>query len=59
MLPQGEVPELFKTLAVNKVRGLGGKLGEMVCETLKIQFMADLLPFTERELQSKFDEKNG
>lgn len=44
---------------MNKIKGLGGKLGDMVCETLKVKYMGDLLRFSERELQTKFDEKNG
>lgn len=59
VLPLTEIPNLFETLAVNKIRGLGGKFGEIVCETLNVKFMGDLMPFTEKELQLKFDEKNG
>lgn len=59
VLPQREIPKLFQTLPIGKIRGLGAKMGELVCDTLKVKFMGDLLAFSERDLQAKFDEKNG
>lgn len=44
---------------MRKVQGLGGKLGDKVCEDLDIQFMGDLINFTKNDLMSKFNEKNG
>lgn len=49
----------FRTLPVKKVKHLGGKFGYSVCEVLKISNMSELQKFTEKELQAKFDEKNG
>ncbi|XP_047527690.1 DNA polymerase eta isoform X1 [Vanessa atalanta] len=59
VLPKHSVNILYKTLSVKKVKHLGGKFGDYVCEILKIQTMGQLQLFTERELQAKFDEKNG
>ncbi|KAG7306957.1 hypothetical protein JYU34_007081 [Plutella xylostella] len=59
VLPKHSVNILYKTLGVKKVKHLGGKFGDAVCEILRITKMAELQSFTEKELQSKFDEKNG
>ncbi|XP_048479605.1 DNA polymerase eta isoform X2 [Plutella xylostella] len=59
VLPKHSVNILYKTLGVKKVKHLGGKFGDAVCEILRITKMAELQRFTEKELQSKFDEKNG
>lgn len=59
ILPLDEIPKLFKTLEIRKIRGLGAKFGEIVCETFKVKFMGDLLAFSERDLQKKLDDKNG
>lgn len=44
---------------MGKIKGLGGKFGEDICEMLKIKFLGDLKKFSEEELQRKFTEKNG
>lgn len=59
ILPQAGVSELFKTLPIRKVRSLGGKFGCVVTEQLGCKVMADLLTFTESQLQQQFDEKTG
>ncbi|KAL9907126.1 DNA polymerase eta [Glossina fuscipes fuscipes] len=59
ILPLAKIPELFETLTLGKIKGLGGKFGEEVCERLNIRYVAQLIKFTESELQQKFDEKNG
>uniref|UniRef100_A0A1B0A2I9 DNA polymerase eta n=1 Tax=Glossina pallidipes TaxID=7398 RepID=A0A1B0A2I9_GLOPL len=59
ILPLAKIPELFETLILGKIKGLGGKFGEEVCERLNIRYVAQLTKFTESELQQKFDEKNG
>uniref|UniRef100_A0A1A9WSK9 DNA polymerase eta n=1 Tax=Glossina brevipalpis TaxID=37001 RepID=A0A1A9WSK9_9MUSC len=59
ILPLAKIPELFKTLPVGKIKGLGGKFGEEVCERLQISFIGQLINFTEAELQQTFDEKTG
>ncbi|CAG5011558.1 unnamed protein product [Parnassius apollo] len=59
LLPKHCVNVLYQSLSVKKVKHLGGKFGDSVCETLKISKMGELQKFTEKELQTKFDEKNG
>ncbi|XP_038215861.1 DNA polymerase eta [Zerene cesonia] len=59
VLPKHSINLLYKTLSIKKVKHLGGKFGDIVCETLKIKLMAELQKYTEKELQSRFDEKNG
>ncbi|KAH8325280.1 hypothetical protein KR067_001542 [Drosophila pandora] len=59
ILPLGEIPAFFDSLPVGKIKGLGGKFGEVVCETMGIKFLGQLCKFSEAELQRKYDEKNG
>ncbi|KAG6448685.1 DNA polymerase eta [Manduca sexta] len=59
ILPKHSINILYNTLSLKKVKHLGGKFGDIVCDTLKIKTMAELQRFTERELQAKFEEKNG
>lgn len=59
LLPLAEIPKLFETLPVGKIKGLGAKFGEEVCERMGVRYLGQLLKFTEAELQKKFDEKNG
>ncbi|XP_063700810.1 DNA polymerase eta [Culicoides brevitarsis] len=59
LLPVRKVPELYSTLPVGKVKGLGGKFGEQVCETLKVKLMSELRAIPKDTLLQKFDEKNG
>lgn len=59
ILPPAGVMDLYKTLPVRKVRNLGGKFGCVVVEQLGCKVMADLLQFTERQLQQQFHEKMG
>ncbi|CAK1552634.1 unnamed protein product [Leptosia nina] len=59
VVPKHSVNILYKTLPLKKVKHLGGKFGDLVSNTLKIKVMAELQRFTEKELQSKFDDRNG
>ncbi|XP_016959518.2 DNA polymerase eta [Drosophila biarmipes] len=59
ILPLAETAGLFDSLPVGKIKGLGGKFGEVVCETLGVKLLGQVVKFTEAELQRKFDEKNG
>lgn len=58
-LPIKEIPKLLSSLPVNKVIGLGGKFGEMVCEKLNVKFIGDILNYSEADLKRIFDVKNG
>ncbi|KAJ8681774.1 hypothetical protein QAD02_017566 [Eretmocerus hayati] len=59
ILPASSVPELYGSLPVKKVRNLGGKLGDMVIDSLKCNVMADILPYSLQYLQNRFDDKIG
>ncbi|XP_034481905.1 DNA polymerase eta [Drosophila innubila] len=59
ILPLAEIPALFDQLPVGKIKGLGGKFGETVCETLGVKFLGQVLKYSETELHRKLDEKNG
>ncbi|OQR66214.1 DNA polymerase eta-like [Tropilaelaps mercedesae] len=59
VVPHSSVRGLFETVAVNKLRGLGGKLGEQVSETMGIQTMAQLAEIPPARLTSIFGEKTG
>ncbi|XP_059061747.1 DNA polymerase eta isoform X2 [Achroia grisella] len=59
VLPKHSINILYRTLSLKKVKHLGGKFGDTVCEVLKIKTMAELQTYTEKKLQEKFDEKNG
>ncbi|KAI5635479.1 impB/mucB/samB family domain-containing protein [Phthorimaea operculella] len=59
VLPKHTINILYKTLPVKKVKHLGGKFGDTVCEVLNISKMGELQMFTEKHLQARFDEKNG
>ncbi|XP_050087867.1 DNA polymerase eta [Anopheles aquasalis] len=59
ILPIDSIAKLYETLPVKKVKGLGGKLGDQVCELLKIKFMSEMVQFPESLLQQHFDERLG
>ncbi|KAH8372355.1 hypothetical protein KR093_011193 [Drosophila rubida] len=59
ILPLAEIPALFDQLPVGKIKGLGGKFGETVCEALGVKFLGQVLKYSESELHRKLDEKSG
>ncbi|XP_064490401.1 DNA polymerase eta-like isoform X2 [Ornithodoros turicata] len=59
VLTQGAVPSLFATLPVNKVRNLGGKLGEDIKETLQVETLGEVTRFSQESLITTFGEKTG
>lgn len=59
VLPFSQIPHLYATLPVRKVKSLGGKMGDNLVQTLGVSVMADLERFSESELCQKFDHKNG
>ncbi|KAH8307436.1 hypothetical protein KR044_012021 [Drosophila immigrans] len=59
ILPLAEIPALFDQLPVGKIKGMGGKFGETVCETLGVKFLGQVLKYSESELHRKLDEKSG
>lgn len=59
ILPIESITGLFNDLAINKVKTLGGKLGEEVCSKLNAKTMSDILKFSEAELQNHFQPRIG
>lgn len=59
ILPIDSIPTLFNDLAINKVKSMGGKLGEEVCAKLSVKTMSDLVKFSEAELQQHFQARVG
>lgn len=59
ILPLRYIDEMFQELPLRKVKGLGGKFGEELCEQLGIKNMIDLQKFTKEDLQKRYDERNG
>lgn len=47
------------SLPIHKIKGLGAKFGEEVCDKLKIKLMSELSAFTLADLQKYFDDKTG
>ncbi|XP_062587283.1 DNA polymerase eta-like [Saccostrea cucullata] len=59
VLPHSSVQQLFDTLPINKIRNLGGKLGQSVMEQLNIERMGELCQFQLTTLQQNFGDKTG
>ncbi|XP_011497775.1 PREDICTED: DNA polymerase eta [Ceratosolen solmsi marchali] len=59
ILSSSAIPHLFSTLPIKKVRNLGGKLGDIVIDSLQCNVMSDLLHYSLSYLQNHFDEKTG
>lgn len=59
IVPHSSVAGLFETVSINKLRGLGGKLGEQICEAFSIQSMAQLANVSCSKLMAMFGEKTG
>ena len=59
VLPQSCVSELYRTLPITKVRGLGGKLGEGLVEKLQISTMQELANLPIAALAAATDSKTG
>ncbi|XP_040286766.1 DNA polymerase eta [Bufo bufo] len=59
VLSQSGVPGLFSQLPIGKIRHLGGKLGDSIKELLGVEYMGQLMAFSESALQSHFGDKTG
>ncbi len=57
ILPHSSVGQLWAETKINKVRNLGGKLGELVVEKLQCDVMSDLLKYSEKELTRHLGSK--
>ena len=59
VLPDAQIPALYETLAVTKVRGLGGKLGDNIVQSLEVETMAQLAAVPRSTLEAKFEAKTA
>uniref|UniRef100_A0A8C5WRR6 DNA polymerase eta n=1 Tax=Laticauda laticaudata TaxID=8630 RepID=A0A8C5WRR6_LATLA len=59
LVSQGAVPQLFSNMPIGNIRNLGGKLGASITECLGVQYMGELIQFSESQLQTHFGEKTG
>lgn len=59
VVPIDSVAGLFTKLEINKVKSLGGKLGEEICQKLNVKVMGDLLRFSEAQLIAQFQPRVG
>jgi len=57
VLPADQVNQLFQQININKLRGLGGKLGESIMETFNCTTMGDLAKLSLLNMRRHFDEK--
>ena len=59
VLPDAQIPALYEALAVTKVRGLGGKLGDAIVQGLEVETMAQLAAVPRSTLEAKFEAKTA
>ena len=59
ILPQDQVPQLFTSVPIAKLRGLGGKLGLDVSMKLNCEHISDLAKISISDLRKIYDEKTA
>ncbi|KAH0622588.1 hypothetical protein JD844_025009 [Phrynosoma platyrhinos] len=59
LVSQGSVPQLFSKMPIGNIRNLGGKLGASVTELLGVEYVGQLVQFSESQLQTHFGDKTG
>lgn len=59
ILPSMAIPILYETTPINKVKNLGGKLGVILSEELKLKTMSELSKISLSELTRRFGDKTG
>ena len=59
VVPASRLAALYETVAVTKVRGLGGKLGEAVTRQLGVETMAELARLSLANIAAKFEAKTA
>ncbi|XP_053238830.1 DNA polymerase eta isoform X2 [Podarcis raffonei] len=59
LVSQGSVPQLFSKMPISNIRNLGGKLGASITELLGVEYVGELIQFSESQLQTHFGEKTG
>ena len=59
ILPHENVPQLFTSVPIGKLRGLGGKLGNEVSTQLECEYVGDLAKLTLNEIRKSYDDKTS
>ncbi|XP_077198900.1 DNA polymerase eta isoform X2 [Paroedura picta] len=59
LVSKDSVPKLFSKMPISNIRSLGGKLGASITELLGVEYMGQLIQFSESQLQSHFGDKTG
>nr|XP_056708959.1 DNA polymerase eta [Euleptes europaea] len=59
LVSQGSVSELFSKMPISSIRSLGGKLGASITELLGVEYIGQLIQFSESQLQTHFGDKTG
>jgi len=59
ILPQDQVADLFKSVPICKLRGLGGKLGADVSIKLNCEYVSDLASLPLNVIRSSYDDKTS
>ena len=59
ILPQEEVSDLFKSVPLCKLRGLGGKLGADVSLKLNCEYVSDLASLALNVIRNSYDDKTS
>lgn len=57
ILSHNNVQEVYKTIPIQKIPGLGGKFGSNLVEVFGIKNVADLKQCTETSLRQIYDQK--
>ena len=59
ILPQDQIADLFKSVPIGKLRGLGGKLGTDVSIKLNCEYVSDLASIPLNVIRNSYDEKTS
>ncbi|KAF7253237.1 DNA polymerase eta [Varanus komodoensis] len=59
LVSHASIAQLFNKMPISHIRNLGGKLGASVTELLGVEYVGQLIQFSESQLQAHFGEKNG
>ena len=59
ILPHDQVAELFTSVPIGKLRGLGGKLGADVCMKFDCEYVSDLAKLSINEIRKSYDDKTA
>ncbi|XP_062980297.1 DNA polymerase eta isoform X2 [Elgaria multicarinata webbii] len=59
LVSQGSVAQLFSKMPISNIRNLGGKLGASITKLLGVEYVGQLIQYSESQLQSHFGDKTG